>query len=106
VNDLMKKALSLGVGMTMVGKEKIESYVDELVRKGDVAPTESNELVSRLIAKGEEQKAEIKRMVQEQLNNLLADLKVANLDDIARLERRIEKLEGTATPPPPGPPIL
>lgn len=93
MNDLLKKALSLGVGITIAGKEKIEKYVDELVKKGEIAPSESKELVSRLIQRGEEAQTELKQIVREQLQQLLVEFNMATKDDIERLERRIEKLE-------------
>lgn len=96
MNELLKKALSLGIGITVASKEKIESIVDELVKKGEVAPSESRELVTRLIEKGEESQEEMKRVIRETLQKLLADLQVATKQDIERLEQRLSQLE---TPP-------
>lgn len=101
MNELIRKALSLGVGITVASKEKIESIVEELVKKGEVAPNESGELIKNLIAKGEESRAEMKRSVREQLQKLLGELNVATKEDIERLEKRIERLEG-----PPEQPLL
>lgn len=95
MNDLIKKALSIGIGLSVVSKEKIEQAVEDLVKKGEVAPDESKELVTRLMEKGEQQQSELKRMMQEQLHKVLSDLNVATKDDIARLEQRIEKLEAS-----------
>lgn len=93
MNDLIKKALSLGIGITMAGKEKVESYVNELVKKGEVAPEQSKDLVERLIQRGEEQQTELKRLIREQLQKLLGELQMATKEDLQRLEQRIEKLE-------------
>lgn len=41
MSDLFKKAISLGVGLTIVSKEKVEKVVDELVKRGELAPSES-----------------------------------------------------------------
>jgi polyhydroxyalkanoate synthesis regulator phasin len=93
MNDLIKKAFSLGLGITVTTKEKLEGYVNELVMKGEVAPDESKELISRLIQRGEEQQDEMKRIVREQLQKLLIELHVATEDDIKLLEQRIDRLE-------------
>ncbi|GAA3404401.1 phasin family protein [Paenibacillus hodogayensis] len=106
MNELIRKALSLGVGITVASKEKIESVVDELVKKGEVAPAESGELIASLIAKGEEGQSEMKRLAREQLQKLLAELHVATRSDIERLEQRIAKLEGTPEAPETAPPPL
>jgi polyhydroxyalkanoate synthesis regulator phasin len=95
MNELLKKALSLGVGLTVLSKERIEQTVEDLVKKGEVAPDESKELVTRLVEKGEQQQSEIKRMMQEQLHKVLGELNVATKEDISRLEQRLEKLEAS-----------
>jgi len=98
MNDLFKRALSLGVGITVASKERIEKTVDELVRTGDVGPSESRELVAKLVRRGEEQQAELKTFVKEQLHQVLAELRLATKEDVERLERRLTALENG--PPP------
>lgn len=95
MNELLKKALSLGVGITVASKEKLESIVDELVKKGEIAPAQSKELLSRLIEMGEEEKADIKRILRENMQKMLIELQVPTKQDIERLEQRVDKLEST-----------
>lgn len=45
------------VGLTIVSKEKVEKVVEELVKRGELAPSESKALVDRLIERGEEERA-------------------------------------------------
>ncbi|NOU98808.1 phasin family protein [Paenibacillus planticolens] len=93
MNDWIKNAFSLGLGITVATKEKLEGFVNELVAKGEVAPSESKELVSKLIQRGEEQQEDLKRIVRAQLQKLLDELHVATEDDIKRLELRIDQME-------------
>ncbi|MEF3301542.1 phasin family protein [Paenibacillus sp. GYB003] len=93
MNEIVKKMLALGIGITVASKEKIESVVDELVKKGEVAPAESKELVARLIEKGEESRQEMGRTMRETMQKLLAELDVATKQDIERLEQRLDRLE-------------
>jgi len=93
MNELLKKAVSLGIGITVTSKEKVEKYVDDLVKKGEVAPGESKELLARLLQRGDEEQAELKRFVKEQLHQVLAELRVATKEDVARLEARLAALE-------------
>ncbi len=37
MSDLFKKAISLGWGLTIVSKEKVEKVVDDLVKRGELA---------------------------------------------------------------------
>ncbi|MEK5450286.1 phasin family protein [Paenibacillus sp. FSL R7-0331] len=93
MSDLFKKAISLGVGLTIVSKEKVEKAVDELVKRGELAPSESKALVDRLVERGEEERGAFKTTVQEQVQKVLKELKVPVQSDIAELEARIAVLE-------------
>lgn len=101
MSDLFKKAISLGVGLTIVSKEKVEKVVEELVKRGELAPSESKALVNRLVERGEEERGAFKSAVQEQVQKVLKELKVPVQADIAGLtsriavlERRVAELEG------------
>ncbi|SEU12707.1 phasin family protein [Paenibacillus sp. NFR01] len=93
MSDLFKKAISLGVGLTIVSKEKVEKVVDELVKKGELAPSESKALVDRLVERGEEERGAFKTAVTEQVQRILKELKVPAQSDLAVLEERIAELE-------------
>ncbi|WP_410512686.1 phasin family protein [Paenibacillus sp. BR2-3] len=93
MSDLFKKAISLGVGLTIVSKEKVEKVVEELVKRGELAPSESKALVDRLVERGEEERGVFKSAIQEQVQRVLKDLKVPVQSDIAALQSRIDVLE-------------
>jgi polyhydroxyalkanoate synthesis regulator phasin len=95
MDQLFKKALSLGVGITITGKEKVEQYVEEMVKKGEVAPGESRELVARLMQKGEEERLALKSIIRDQIQQLLIEMNMATKGDIQRIEERIARLEAT-----------
>ncbi|WP_379156955.1 phasin family protein [Paenibacillus sp. sgz5001063] len=105
MSDLFKKAISLGVGLTIVSKEKVEKVVEELVKRGELAPSESKALVDRLVERGEEERGMFKSAVHEQVERVLKDLKIPVQSDVAGLEariavleRRVAELEGTSSP--------
>lgn len=93
MSDLFKKAISLGLGLTVVSKEKVEKVVDDLVKRGELAPDESKALVSRLIERGDEEQSQIKTFIQDQVKRVLSELDVPTENDIASLEQRIAALE-------------
>lgn len=97
MNDLIRKAISLGLGVTAVSREKIQQFVDELVVKGELGQNESKDLVNSLISKGQEQQNEIMRMVREQVRRVLSELDVATKQDLQELEA---KLTGSAPAAP------
>jgi polyhydroxyalkanoate synthesis regulator phasin len=99
MNEMMKKALSLGVGVTLASKERMESFVEEMVKKGELAPNDSKEWISSLMEKGEKERQEWMGIIREQLQKLLLELNVAAKQDIERLEKRIAALEAAQVNP-------
>ncbi|WP_156157919.1 hypothetical protein [Gordoniibacillus kamchatkensis] len=63
------------------------------MKKGEVAPEQSRELVVKLIERGEQEQAELRRLIKEQLQRLLGEMNIATKEDLQRLEQRVEKLE-------------
>ncbi|MCM3786112.1 phasin family protein [Neobacillus mesonae] len=113
MSDLFKKAVSLGWGFTLYSKEKIESTVNELVKRGELAPSQSKAVIDKLMERGAEESAGIKKAITDQVEKVLVDLGVSTKADIARLERRIAELESqlaakelTIDPAKPDTPVL
>ena len=90
MSDLLRKAISLGVGLAVASKEKIEQYADEMVTRGELGKNESKEFVKQMVAKGEEQRGQMKTMVQDQVRRVLEELDVATKRDVKKLEERLE----------------
>ncbi|AWB46324.1 polyhydroxyalkanoate synthesis regulator [Paenibacillus sp. CAA11] len=93
MSDLLKKAVSLGLGLTIVSKEKVEKIVDDLVKRGELAPAESKELINRLVERGEEEQIRLKELVSEQVKRALQDLGSASSQELESLHKRVAELE-------------
>lgn len=93
MSDLFKKAISLGWGLTIVSKEKVEKAVEDLVNRGELAPSESKALIDRLIERGAEEQSQFKALIREQISRILQDLEVPAKNDVASLEQRVALLE-------------
>ncbi|MFD3271848.1 hypothetical protein QJQ58_26515 [Paenibacillus dendritiformis] len=93
MSDLLKKAVSLGWGLAVVSKEKIEAAVDELVQKGQLAPEQSKALVNQLVERGEEEQASFSASIQDMVKRKLQDFDVAAGSDLIALKQRVMMLE-------------
>ncbi|WP_211747380.1 phasin family protein [Paenibacillus sp. Marseille-Q4541] len=93
MSDLFKKAVSLGWGLTLVSKEKVENAVGDLVKRGELAPSESKALIEKLMERGNEEQTSFKKMIEGQVEKVLIDLGVPTKTDVNRLNMRIEELE-------------
>lgn len=93
MKNTIGKAISLGLGLAIAGKEQVEKTVDELVKKGEVTKGESKELVEHLLHKGEEMKKQMEAIARQKVSSAFAEKGIATVEDIKRLEARIEALE-------------
>ena len=93
MKNTIGKAISLGLGLAIAGKEQVEKTVEELVKKGEVTKGESKELVEHLLRKGEEMKSQMEAIARQKVSSAFAEKGIATVEDIKRLEARIEALE-------------
>ena len=95
MRNLFEKGIALGLGLAVKSKEQIESFVDELVKKGEIKKDESNELVAELVQKGEQAQRQLDEMIKERLKIILNELNVATKSEVDQLEKRVRDLERT-----------
>ncbi|WP_010268588.1 phasin family protein [Paenibacillus senegalensis] len=92
MKEMIEKAISLGLGLAVTGKEQMDKLVDELVEKGEMSRAESSAFVDRMVKKGEEARQNIDDLVHDRIQKALSDKDLATKEDIQRLEKRIEEL--------------
>lgn len=93
MKETIGKAISLGLGLAVAGKEQVEKTIEELVKKGEVSKAESRALVDELVLKGEELRQHVEAMARERVHAILGENRLATREDIARIEQRLEALE-------------
>lgn len=91
MEQLLKKVLLLGMGATVLTREKIDNFLEELSKSPEKVTVD--ELLSTLIRRGEETRGELERKIGERLEKIIEQTNLATKEDIKRLERKIEDLE-------------
>jgi len=93
VFDFMRKSFMVGLGALSISKEKAETIVDDLVKRGEVTSEEAKKLVNDLVKRGEEQKEELTSTIRREMERFRFDIGLATNKDIERLEEKIRHLE-------------
>jgi len=93
MESLLGRFLLSGLGALVLTQEKIEEFIEELTKKGEIAQRENKELLTEIIEKGEEKRKEIEGKIREKVKKVLSQMNVATKDDIQKLEKRIQTLE-------------
>ncbi|WP_018922301.1 phasin family protein [Salsuginibacillus kocurii] len=93
MNDFVKKGFLFGLGAALSTRDKVQTYVDDLVYKGKITPTEAEEWVDQLVDKGAQKEEELSHESKMKIQEALSDLGMATKEDVARLELKLAQLE-------------
>jgi len=96
MEDLFKKVIYTGVGLVSTTAEKIQTNIDELVKKGSLSEEEGKKVVEDLLENTESKKEEFEGKLKEMINNAITSLNLPTKSDISNLISRIDELEAKA----------
>jgi polyhydroxyalkanoate synthesis regulator phasin len=91
--SILKKGLAFGIGLALASKEQVEKLIDELVKKGELSLEESKDIINQWKQQTEERKAELQRIVREQVKQVIDKFDLVTKDELRQLEQRIRSLE-------------
>jgi len=82
MTNLFEKSISLGLGLFVYSREKVEEMVEELVSKGEIAKKDARQFAGELVKRGEEQRDELKKLIKDEVTEALNHVNVAKKEDI------------------------
>jgi len=92
--SVVKKMMSLGLGIILITEEKVRQVVDELIKKGELAESQKEGLVKEIISKAAEKGQTIEEEICALIEKVFSKMGVATKEDIKRLEEKIDALIG------------
>ena len=90
IAEVIKKAMLVGLG----AQEKAKEFVEELVKAGELSKSEASSLVKEWTTKAQESTKEFDKRMKETATNVLEKLNIPSREDIERLEKKIQALNG------------
>jgi polyhydroxyalkanoate synthesis regulator phasin len=97
MHDIVERGILASLGILSLTREKAQSVVDELVKRGEVRRDDSKGLVDRLVQRGEEERGSFRKLIHEEVARVAHELNLATHSDLQALEKKIEAL--TQKPP-------
>lgn len=96
INEIVHKALMVGIGVP----EKMKELVDELVKKGELSESQGAKIVKECSEKVSKSGDELSKTVSELINKTLEKINIPTRDEVEKLQKkmivlsaRIKKLE-------------
>jgi len=93
----LEDMIKIGVGSLFLAKEKVEEFIEEAQKRGELTQKEAEELINELKETSSEKLNELKKLIQKEIKEELNAIGVATKDDIKRLEREINQLKHLLT---------
>lgn len=99
--DIFKKALLVAIGATAVTFEKVYSYIDELVEKGEMSKEQAlkfkEEIKTKAITEKEALENKIQETVNKAISKVIKEMGLATIKDLEDLEKRLTKKDEDTT---------
>ncbi len=96
--DVLKKTLLASLGAIAFNKDRLKSFIDDLVARGELSREQGKRVFDDLVRRGQEESEEISDRIYGELLSF-RDLLPASRREVQRLEARVAALEehtGTA----------
>ncbi|MBI4377517.1 MAG: hypothetical protein HY578_00300 [Nitrospinae bacterium] len=89
--ELLRKAVSLGLGAIDLSQKKIEELVGDLVKRGEIKKSEGAKLIDEILKKAEKSRLEIEKSIQKGVRTALQKLDLVQKKDLDATVRNLEK---------------
>jgi polyhydroxyalkanoate synthesis regulator phasin len=89
---LIEKSLLLGLGVLTLTRDKVVQFVNKMVEEGEVKAEEAPSIVDRLVARGEEDREALRKLVREELEKMRLNVPPPSRRDIEELGQKIDEL--------------
>jgi polyhydroxyalkanoate synthesis regulator phasin len=91
--DILRKTMLLGLGLISLTKEKAESMVDDLVKRGEVTSEDKFKAVDSLLKEAEKQEEEFTRKMTGSVQKVMGDLGVLTKRDMDEILKTLKSIE-------------
>jgi polyhydroxyalkanoate synthesis regulator phasin len=88
MDDLVRKALLFGIGVTALTKEKAEKFVKEIQKRENIDTEEGKKMVKQLVIVSEKKAKELAEIVNKHVTGTLAE--AAKNSKITSLEKKLK----------------
>jgi polyhydroxyalkanoate synthesis regulator phasin len=93
MKELIEKGINLGIGIAATTKEKVESRVDELIKKGQLAKENRSKAVNELLDTIEKNEKEFEQKASAAVNETINNFGFATRKEIDSLSEKVSDLQ-------------
>lgn len=92
MENFFKKSVLAGIGLFETTKEKVEEFVDDMIKRGEVSQDERSQYVKETMDKVDQRAQEAKAWVTTQVDEAWEKIKPKTVQQIDSLQAKIDAL--------------
>ena len=92
MRETIEKGVLMGWGALSLTRERAQTIIDDLVKRGEARKEDVQKLVDRLTEHGEKEREAVRNLVRDEIGKVLNEANLPSKKDIAALEKKIDKL--------------
>ena len=78
---MIERSMLLGLGILTLTRDRVVQTVNSMVAEGQVKEEEASNIIDRLVARGEEEREELRNMVRDELDKLRINMPISKPQD-------------------------
>lgn len=93
ISEIFRKMALFGIGAIAISQEKLDEFVQEMVKKGELNREEGKKFVIDVLSEKDRQLKEVEEKINKKVKDVVESSGVASKKDIEDLSKRMEKIE-------------
>ncbi|MDW8106001.1 MAG: hypothetical protein RMK45_00820 [Armatimonadota bacterium] len=92
LRDLLEQGVLMGLGALSLTRETAQNLVEEMVKRGQAQREEASEMIEQLVKRGEKERNALRRLIREEVQEVLKELQLPTHADMKALERKLDTI--------------
>lgn len=93
MEDLLRKAKLFGLGVLDFTKEKVETVVEDMVKRGELSETETPQAIAEIMERAKSEQEAFMNKLKAVVEMVISGAGLARTADLEALEKRVADLE-------------
>ncbi|HHO47116.1 MAG TPA: hypothetical protein ENN06_01450 [Desulfobacteraceae bacterium] len=89
--ETLDKIFLAGLGAMSMTRERAEQIFDEYVEKGKAKREEKSGFVKELLDTAEKSRADLEKIISDQIHKAMSQLPLATKEDLKRIEEKLDQ---------------
>lgn len=91
--DVIERTLMLGLGAAALTKDRVQTVVDEFIRRGQLSAEDGKDMVEKLASRSREEARSALKTADSSLQTVVRELGAASRRDVEDLDFRLRQIE-------------